>query len=1004
MPSFTQVLNLSISASFLVLAVALLRLVLRRAPKAFRCALWALVAFRLLCPVSFESELSLIPSREVIPQEYLTMEPNRSEAPARLEIVTNPRYESQVTVDTDTTVDRVQSLDVLGTVIWLTGMGAMGLYALYSFLSLRLRVRLAGWVRKNVYECDELDSPFILGILRPRIYPPSGLDEITKSHVLAHEKAHLKRLDHLWKPLGFALLTVHWFNPVMWLAYILLCRDIELACDERVIRKLDKGAVRAYTEALVRCSVSHRMIAACPLAFGEVGVRSRIRSMLRYKKPGFWILLTAVVAGIALAVCFLTDPAEQPRTAEQIWNREGFVITSSEVTAPELILEAGALPEEVLNGKEHSFEPETILLCQYDSTSLYVSSARMSGDELLLSVRLSHRIAEAGSILLPFDPLDDSADHFVHMESGDVKDALSTYPDTATIRGKGRDGFELCVKMDDYYQMRGDIHFQVGGIYQLTYARNDAPIAQILEREYRAEEIRYTHPTEGFPYTLEQLPTYAVRASLSGELYLATVTENAAVQSYGNEGVLKELQLTKENFDDRFPLEGWTDKDNRANLRRDNLAAWRVYSKYTSYTAESILLLQKDGTLWLAFNAEPEGQFENLFRLTDEPTAPPPSSIITATSYYPSGMNEFTCPSFRLSSDGYFHLSESPLSSYFAHGPYTQTDTELILKTGDDRYTWYFIADGGGYRFDADRSSPITTCFDLKNPEPLPDGTLFLPSDSQKRAAAGLDLAIQSTIEHFCKTEGDEQYLITECHSILDAAVISGTPPVGSTEHEELVTVHTVGLVRRYTVRGTAHRFESEQLVHAVMTFLVDETSYTLQELKTSQDVPLSDLYSPRAMELWMEYESQVDQLESQCDWEAQLWVEENQPSENEVWHLIEVICSSPAWSSNPGDYIAAHQSEYQRLLQCERTTVAYCFDQFSSRRQIGLEGHIMALACQAIIGEAEGLCIDSHYMTGQDWFDGFVNEARTLRDELGSQELSKSHPYHAMALEALGI
>ena len=212
MPSFTQVLNLSISASFLVLAVALLRLVLRNAPKAFRCALWALVAFRLLCPVSFESELSLIPSREVIPQEYLTMEPDRSEAPARLEIVTNPRYESQVTVDTDTTVDRVQSLDVLGTVIWLTGMGAMGLYALYSFLSLRLRVRLAGWVRENVYECDELDSPFILGILRPRIYLPSGLDEVTRAHVLAHEKAHLKRLDHLWKPLGFALLTVHWLR------------------------------------------------------------------------------------------------------------------------------------------------------------------------------------------------------------------------------------------------------------------------------------------------------------------------------------------------------------------------------------------------------------------------------------------------------------------------------------------------------------------------------------------------------------------------------------------------------------------------------------------------------------------------------------------------------------------------------------------------------------------------------------------------------------------------
>ena len=215
MPSFTEILNLSISASFLVLAVVLLRLVLKKAPRAFHCALWALVALRRLCPVSFESELSLLPSREGIPQEYLTMEPDRIDAPARLEIVTNPVYDSPVTIQADTTVERVQSWDLMATLVWLPGMAAMGIYALYSYLSLRFRVRMAGWVRENVYDCDELSSPFILGILRPRIYLPSGLDADTKTHVLAHERAHLKRLDNLWKPLGFALLTVHWFNPVM---------------------------------------------------------------------------------------------------------------------------------------------------------------------------------------------------------------------------------------------------------------------------------------------------------------------------------------------------------------------------------------------------------------------------------------------------------------------------------------------------------------------------------------------------------------------------------------------------------------------------------------------------------------------------------------------------------------------------------------------------------------------------------------------------------------------
>ena len=315
--SFTDVLNLSISASWLVLAVLVARLLLKKAPKSLRCALWALVAFRLLCPVSIESAMSLVPSREVVPHEYLVMEPKEAEyrEPARLQIVTNPVYEEQVSIRIEPTVDRVQQWDLVGTILWLTGMGAMGIYAAWSYLSLRLRVRMAARVRENIFECDDIDSPFILGVLLPRIYLPSALDELTRENVLAHEKAHLKRLDHIWKPLGFMLLTVHWFNPVMWLGYCLLCRDIELACDERVIKKLDKAAVRAYSEALVRCSVPHRTIALCPLAFGEVGVRDRIRAMTRYKKPGLILTAVALLAAVILGVCFLTDPAE-PEQAE----------------------------------------------------------------------------------------------------------------------------------------------------------------------------------------------------------------------------------------------------------------------------------------------------------------------------------------------------------------------------------------------------------------------------------------------------------------------------------------------------------------------------------------------------------------------------------------------------------------------------------------------------------------------------------------------------------------
>ncbi|MBQ4550759.1 MAG: hypothetical protein IJA49_06670 [Oscillospiraceae bacterium] len=310
--SFTDVLNLSISASWLVLAVFLARLLLKKAPKALHCALWALVAIRLLCPFSIESAVSLIPSREVVSHDYLVMEPNDEEftQSASLNIVTNPVYDTTMSIEIEPTVDRLQHWDMVGTVVWLTGMAAMGIYAVYSYLNLRLRVRMSARISGNIWECDDLSSPFILGILRPRIYLPSELDEQTRQHVLAHERAHLSRLDHLWKPLGFLLLTVHWFNPLLWLAYVLLCRDIELACDEKVVKRLGRAEVVEYSNALIRCAVPHRAIALCPLAFGEVGVKNRIRAILNYKKPGFWVLLLAAILCVALAVGFLTDPAD----------------------------------------------------------------------------------------------------------------------------------------------------------------------------------------------------------------------------------------------------------------------------------------------------------------------------------------------------------------------------------------------------------------------------------------------------------------------------------------------------------------------------------------------------------------------------------------------------------------------------------------------------------------------------------------------------------------------
>lgn len=320
---FLHLLNISITAGWIVLVVVLLRFVLKKAPKWTRVVLWGLVALRLLLPVSIESVLSLVPSAETVAVEPVTQPSETQSSPVvseRIVIKTGiPAVNRVVNPPAKTSAksaDTVTFLKAVAGWVWLAGVVGMLLYALISFLRLKHRVRASVLLEKGVYVCDEIKDPFILGLIVPKIYLPSGMDEQTRAYVLSHERAHLKRFDHIWKPLGFLLLSVYWFNPLLWLAYILLCRDIELACDEKVIRELDDTGKAAYSEALVTASVSRRMVSACPLAFGETGVKSRVKSVLNYKKPAFWIILVAILACIAVAVCFLTMPKKnQPDAA-----------------------------------------------------------------------------------------------------------------------------------------------------------------------------------------------------------------------------------------------------------------------------------------------------------------------------------------------------------------------------------------------------------------------------------------------------------------------------------------------------------------------------------------------------------------------------------------------------------------------------------------------------------------------------------------------------------------
>lgn len=337
---FIKLLDMSLSASWIVLAVIAARLVLKKAPRWMICGLWVLVALRLLCPFSLESALSLIPdwdfSKQVVSSteeandgELLALYSHSTEIVPEGETGRMEGYGIISSSDGETLV--IKDLGKpnappdwyhIFSILWLAGMVLMVVYAVFSYLRIRRKVRIAIELGNGVYICDYIDTPFILGILKPKIYLSSAMDPSDAAYVLAHERAHLKRKDHWWKPLGFVLLCIHWFNPLLWIAYILLCRDIELACDERVIKSMGKPEKKAYSEALLKCSVPRHMIVACPLAFGEVGVKQRVKSVLHYKKPGFWGLVVGFLVILVIGVCFLTEQPKAELTSpfeESLW-------------------------------------------------------------------------------------------------------------------------------------------------------------------------------------------------------------------------------------------------------------------------------------------------------------------------------------------------------------------------------------------------------------------------------------------------------------------------------------------------------------------------------------------------------------------------------------------------------------------------------------------------------------------------------------------------------------
>lgn len=335
---FLKMMNISLYAVVLILAVILLRVLFKKAPKWISCLFWALVAIRLICPVTIESPFSLLPTADKLPTANYSMidisDAVQVEPTSTVETISKPdssdrqeetvvaqqddsNYNATYLADSNNVADSISDRNTETTkkdpvkvlaIIWFAGFCIMMLQALCSFYRLKRSVAASIEVDSNIRVCDEIRYPFVFGIIRPIIYLPSFLQGNMKRFVLAHEMAHLNRHDHWWKPLGFFLLAIHWFNPLCWIAYILFCRDMEMACDERVVRGMDRESKADYSETLLILSRPVNWVTACPVAFGEIGVKQRVKGIFNYKKPSAWIVMLAIVGCVAMAACFLTSP------------------------------------------------------------------------------------------------------------------------------------------------------------------------------------------------------------------------------------------------------------------------------------------------------------------------------------------------------------------------------------------------------------------------------------------------------------------------------------------------------------------------------------------------------------------------------------------------------------------------------------------------------------------------------------------------------------------------
>ena len=903
---FLKIANMSISASWLVLTVLILRIVMKNTPRWANVLLWGIVAIRLICPFRVESALSLIPSAETIsPEIMMDWTPEISTGIGSLDRVVNPVITSTFAPEPLSSANPLQILIPLAATLWCVGVLIMLLYTGISYWRLRRKVSEAVILRDNIYQSENVASPFVLGVIKPKIYLPYKMDEQDLGHVVAHEQAHIQRRDHWWKPLGFLLLTIHWFNPLMWVAYILLCRDIELACDEKVIKEMGNEQKANYTQALVACSVNRRMIAACPLAFGEVGVKERVRSVMNYKKPAFWVIMISVIACIVVAVCFLTNPKERV--------------------------------QDLMKPGTAWISEEYQLFFAMDEDNIIEGTFTDQNEDTTISV--GYRLA--GKYNAVFD-----------IYRGDWKTAQKS-SEAPLLAGmlKAQNGtLVLEVEQDS-----------VGlGVKQIVFSETDA------------EQSDMSAATPGKTYLYEK---EGIMGSFTITLY--------------DDGTFTYYEGMASSY---LAFGTWKQEGDTITLTDDGHGGYGLVNHFKR-DGDDLIFIADDSDNFVYVKVQDGERFHctgEAFKQADAPAQLGGNQTLS--------LNDV----IMLSQKGY-DLTWSDFDQY----KYIETGSGLYIRVYEIN-EMYELWIGGAGPDSAPMYIYLALVDDRDTRIDIRDGgvTEFIETDHSE--ALLTKVIYDAILDHNQSDKPDGLY---HCASfvLLSLETVSGTPLAGATNHMETVTAYGLALHQAYGFSGATFHEVMGSHIPVAMTFEITDGKYALLEYWEPRDgsyyVPdIRDKFPDEIEDDAMDTQKYILGQKQHCY--AQAVEYGGVDTVTAIEQLFEIIESSPAQSSRPGDYINEHPIEYRELTYYGEYTLRYCFEQFLQGGQDGLRGHLMAEACRdvatglwprALIGDTP------HGLTGQECFNQYKTNILELKEQIGAEELAEQYPDAGLLLEIMG-